>query len=60
MAHFQALHTPNIKKEYKNQHNNRHTLSTVKKNIIIRHCLNKIIKQIVTNDKMSNYILNTL
>ena len=60
MAHFQALHTPNIKKEYKNQYNNRHTLSTVKKNIIIRHSLNKIIKQIVTNDKMSNYILNTL
>ena len=60
MTHFQALHTPNIKKEYKNQHNNQHTLSTVKKNIIIRHSLNKIIKQIVTNDKMSNRILNTL
>ena len=60
MAHFQALHMPNIKKEYKNQCNIRHTLSTVKKNIIIRHSLNKIIKQIVTNDKISNRILNTL
>ena len=60
MAHFQELHTLNVKKEYKNQCNNRHTPSTVKKNIIIRHSLNKIIKQIVTNDKMSNCILNTL
>ena len=60
MTHFQALHTLNVKKEYKNQCKNRHILSTVKKNIIIRHSLNKIIKQIVTNDKMSNCILNTL
>ena len=54
MTHFQKPCTAKAKKEYKNQCNIRHTLSTVKHRNTIRHCLSKIIKQIVTNDKLSN------